>query len=205
MKKTGILFFCALIGFVYGCKKNPAQPQAVSAPAAAETTEAAEISTAASEPQQKQLPEVQPQKAAEAVQGKPDNAGLHLEWFTDFAAAQKKASQEGKDLFMNFSGSDWCVWCKRLDEEVFSYKIFIYMAQQHFVFVMLDFPRTKPLSDELKKQNEELARKYSVQAFPTIVLADADGRPYAQTGYDGGGPLMYLENLADLQSQKPAK
>jgi thioredoxin-related protein len=124
---------------------------------------------------------------------------------TDFAEAQKKAAAEGKDLFINFTGSDWCGWCIRLDKEVFSKPLFIYEAQKRFVFVYVDFPRNQKQSNTLKAQNEKLAQRYEVQGFPTIILAQADGQPYAQTGYEEGGPMAYLEQLAKLQQKKPAK
>jgi len=39
-------------------------------------------------------------------------------WLEDFAAAKAQAAKEGKDLFIDFTGSDWCGWCIRLDKEV---------------------------------------------------------------------------------------
>lgn len=125
------------------------------------------------------------------------------DWMTDFDAAQKKAVEEKKDLLINFTGSDWCGWCIRLKEEVFSQGAFKKMAPSEFVLVELDFPR-KPENVEkqpeaVREQNEALAEKYGVQGFPTIILADAQGRPYAQTGYEEGGVDNYLVHLAQLR------
>ncbi|MDT8391733.1 MAG: thioredoxin family protein [Lentisphaeria bacterium] len=36
-------------------------------------------------------------------------------WMTDYDAALKKAKAENKVVILDFSGSDWCVWCVRLD------------------------------------------------------------------------------------------
>ena len=33
-------------------------------------------------------------------------------------AAVAQAKEQGKDLLVDFTGSDWCAWCIRLDEEV---------------------------------------------------------------------------------------
>lgn len=127
------------------------------------------------------------------------------QWVTDFEAAKKKAADEGKDLFINFTGSDWCGWCIRLDEEVFSQKIFVSEAPTKFVMVKIDFPRKTSLSSAMQKQNDQLAKDYHIQGFPTIVLADADGKPYAQTGYQEGGATAYLQHLAELRLSRPAK
>ena len=29
-------------------------------------------------------------------------------WITDYEAAKKQAAKEGKDILMDFTGSDWC-------------------------------------------------------------------------------------------------
>lgn len=128
--------------------------------------------------------------------------GVGLAWVTDLEAAKKTAAQDGRDLFINFTGSDWCGWCIRLDKEVFSHKEFVDEASKKFVFVMIDFPKDKPQSKELKATNDKLAKQYQVDGFPTIILADAEGKTYGTTGYEEGGPKAYLDNLAKIQADK---
>lgn len=123
-------------------------------------------------------------------------------WTEDFAAAKKTAAKEDKDLLLNFSGSDWCGWCQKLDKEVFDHESFTPKATKEYVPVKLDFPRNAPQSDEIKKQNRALQRTYGVSGFPTILLTDADGEVYARTGYQKGGPEKYLTHLAELQKNK---
>ena len=124
-------------------------------------------------------------------------------WLTDFEKAEQTAKAEGKDLLINFAGSDWCYWCQRLDKEVFSKTAFLQEAGKRFVLVLLDFPNDKShQSAELQKQNERLSRQFDVTGFPTVFLADANGRPYAQTGYIEGGDRAYLEHLLELRNQK---
>ncbi len=120
------------------------------------------------------------------------------DWQTDFDAAQKQAAAEEKPLLLNFSGSDWCGWCIKLDKEVFSKEEFQSYADSDLVLVELDFPRRKPQSDELKEQNRALAEKYGVRGFPTILLLSPDGELIAQTGYRRGGPEAYVEHLKEL-------
>ena len=47
----------------------------------------------------------------------------------------------------------------------------------------MDFPNGKEQSAELKKQNETLWKAFAIQAFPTLMLCDSDGRPYAEAGF----------------------
>ncbi len=120
------------------------------------------------------------------------------EWMTDFEAAKAKAKAEKKTILLDFTGSDWCGWCIKLDKEVFSKKEFIDYAAENLVLVKLDFPRQKKLDAALEKQNKELAEKYEVQGFPTIKLVKPTGREIAETGYEEGGPVKYVENLKKL-------
>jgi thioredoxin-related protein len=127
-------------------------------------------------------------------------------WTTDYAAATKDAAEHKKDLLIDFTGSDWCSWCIKLDEEVFQHEPFKTGVKEQFVLVELDYPRDKSKqSDEVQKQNEELSKKYAVQGFPTILLCDAEGRPYARTGYQQGGPEKYVAHLDELRAKKAGR
>jgi thioredoxin-related protein len=120
-------------------------------------------------------------------------------WTSDFEAAKKQAAEENKNLLIDFTGSDWCGWCIRLKEEVFDKDEFNKGVADSFVLVEIDFPQDdSKLSEETKVQNERLGDEYSVQGYPTIMLTDAAGKPYAQTGYQEGGPEAYLEHLDEL-------
>jgi thioredoxin-related protein len=127
-------------------------------------------------------------------------AGAGELWTENAKDAMAQAAKEKKDLLMDFTGSDWCGWCIKLDKEVFSQPAFTEEAPKQFVLLKLDFPQRKPQSAELKKQNAELQAKYGVEGYPTIVLADAKGRAYAQTGYRPGGAEGYLKHLAELRA-----
>jgi thiol-disulfide isomerase/thioredoxin len=120
-------------------------------------------------------------------------------WVNDWAKAKATAAESKRDLLVDFTGSDWCGWCIKLKEEVFSKPEFE-AVNKDFVLVELDFPRDKSkLSEETQKQNAALQKEFAVRGFPTIMLCDASGRPYARTGYQAGGPGPYLEQLAKLR------
>ncbi len=125
---------------------------------------------------------------------------VHAEglWQTDFKAAQAKAKAENKYLLVDFTGSDWCSWCMKLHNEVFDKEPFKAEAPKQFVLVELDFPQQKEQSDVLKKQNKELSEKYKIQGFPTVLLMDAEGNPFAWTGYRDGGAEKYVTFLGEL-------
>ena len=45
-------------------------------------------------------------------------------WTSNFDEASKQAAGEKKDLLIDFTGSDWCGWCIKLNEEVFQHDAF---------------------------------------------------------------------------------
>ena len=122
-----------------------------------------------------------------------------LNWLNDMETAKKQAVTEGKAILMDFTGSDWCAWCIKLSEEIFQQKEFQDWARTHVVLVELDFPSDEEkLSEEIRKHNDAWLKKFQVQGFPTVYLTDAEGRPFAMTGYKDGGPEAYVKHLQQL-------
>ncbi len=128
-------------------------------------------------------------------------AQTHDGWYADFDKAAAAAQAQGKDLLVDFTGSDWCGWCTRLKEEVFDHEEFSTQVVEHFVLVALDFPNSDAAKAMVPnpERNRELQREYEVQGFPTILLMTSDGVVYGQTGYRQGGPTAYLEHLESLR------
>ncbi|MBT8035976.1 MAG: thioredoxin family protein [Verrucomicrobiae bacterium] len=127
-------------------------------------------------------------------------------WMTDFEAAKKKAASENKDLLVDFTGSDWCGWCIKLNKEVFSHDPFKKGVADTFVLVELDFPKdTSGISEATQKQNAALKKKFKIRGFPTILLLDAKGLPFARTGYQAGGPEKYVAHLDTLRAKRVAR
>jgi hypothetical protein len=124
-------------------------------------------------------------------------------WTEDLDAAKTRAAAEKKDLLIDFTGSDWCVWCVRLKEEVMDLPAFA-AAGSDFVGVTLDFPRRTQQAPAVAERNRSLQERYGIRGFPSIVLCDAAGRPYAKTGYQQGGPEAYLAHLAELRKGRDA-
>ena len=126
-------------------------------------------------------------------------------WSHDFEAAKKQAAEEKKDLLIDFTGSDWCPPCKALTAQVLSKEEFRNLTKDKFVLVELDFPRQpenvekQPEAD--KERNQKLLGEYGVEGFPTLILTDAGGKPYAYTGFQPGGPEEYVKHLDELRAK----
>jgi thioredoxin-related protein len=124
-------------------------------------------------------------------------------WTTNYEAAKKEAASSKKSLLIDFTGSDWCGWCIKLNDEVFKHDTFKNGVKDKFILVELDFPNDKSnQSEAVQKQNQELAKQYGIEGFPTILLTDEEGRPFASTGYKPGGPGEYVAHLDSLLEKR---
>ena len=142
-----------------------------------------------------------------------------LLWYTDIVKANEASMASNKPLFAFFTGSDWCGWCKRLQNDVFSKSTFIDWAKNNVVLVELDFPRFKSLSPELAQQNNSLQQTFGIQGYPTIWLfymkpntvtmkfdIDAIGSVgYPQAALAGKEELKFLSDINALFDKRKAK
>ena len=84
-----------------------------------------------------------------------------------------------------------------MDKEVFDGSQFSDFAAKNLVLVKVDFPRKTAQSPNEKSQNEELAKKYAIEGFPTYVLLDSSGKEVRrQVGYLQGGATAFIGWLA---------
>lgn len=133
-----------------------------------------------------------------------------LKWYTDVKEAITVSNKEKKPLMMFFTGSDWCGWCIRLQNEVLKTPEFGKWANESVILVELDYPRRTPQSDDIKKQNSELQQVFGIQGFPTIYFANAkvdkEGKVsfegLGSTGYVAGGPTAWIAT-AEAFVKKP--
>lgn len=119
----------------------------------------------------------------------------NLDWQDNLESALQKAKQENKAVLVNFTGSDWCQWCIRLSNEVFSQPEFEDYANENLILVRLDFPRNIEQSVETKMYNNQLAQRFGIEGFPTILLFNSSGNLVLRTGYQPGGPVNYVNHL----------
>ena len=117
-------------------------------------------------------------------------------WTTDYKKAQEEAKASHKLLLLDFTGSDWCGFCIQLDKAILQQPQFKDYASKNLVLMEVDFPRRKAQSAETQKQNMELARRYQIEGFPTLVVLNGEGKTVWR--YDGlyqGGIATFLAEL----------
>jgi thioredoxin-related protein len=119
----------------------------------------------------------------------------NVEWFTDAEAAQAKAKEENKLVLLDFTGSDWCIWCQRLKRNIFDDPKFAKYAQSKLVLVEVDFPQHKTLPEAQQQANARLQKTHKINSYPTVILLDSDGKQVARMGYVFGGATSFIAKL----------
>jgi thioredoxin-related protein len=121
---------------------------------------------------------------------------VQVKWHTDFAAAMAQAQKENKRVLIDFTGSDWCHWCIRMEKETLSTRPFKEYADAHLILFKADFPNSRALPEAERQQNEALTQRYRVEGFPCFVVIDPQGRELdRRAGYVRGGPQNFIAFL----------
>jgi len=113
-------------------------------------------------------------------------------WMVSLEKAYQESEKTGKPIMANFTGSDWCGWCKRLSAAVFVKPEFKQWADDNVVLLELDFPRRKQIPQDIRQQNYSLQQQFGVRGYPTIWVFNIDKNkdsgqyeiePLGKTGY----------------------
>jgi protein disulfide-isomerase len=129
-------------------------------------------------------------------------------WTMDLDAAKKLAAERQLPILLDFSGSDWCGWCKIMEENVFTKPEWKTYAKENLVMVLLDYPRDKSLIPEKYiERNKALKAEYGVTGYPTFVVLDDDGETELgrlRSGRDKT-PESFQTELKNLFRFRPAE
>jgi len=134
-----------------------------------------------------------------------ESEGEPVVWMTDFRAALELAAASDREVFLFFTGSNWCSWCKRFEAEIIETPAFKAYAASKLIMVKLDFPRGVQQPEALVAQNKALSKRYRIDGYPTIVMLTSTGKFLANLGYQPGGPNPFLAALTELEQAAAAK
>lgn len=123
---------------------------------------------------------------------KAENEG----WLVKIDEAYAESQKTGKPILANFTGSDWCGWCKRLTKSVFVKKEFKAWAEKNVILLELDYPKRKKLPTEIQQQNAQLRQAFQVSGFPTIWVFRLDkDEESGQMQIEGLGKTGYRKTV----------
>jgi thiol-disulfide isomerase/thioredoxin len=146
--------------------------------------------------------------ASQSFAGQVAVKGAELgKWTMDYDAALKLADEKNLPLLLNFTGSDWCHWCKLMDETVYAKPAWGQFAAKNIVTVTVDFPKDKQLvPKEFAERNEKLKEKFAIEGYPTYIILDKDGT--TELGRLGAGedktPESFIQEVNEVLRYRPA-
>ena len=119
------------------------------------------------------------------------SAGASETWSTSPAEAMQQAAAQNKGVMLEFTGSDWCGACIMQKKQALSLPEIQTAISRSFIPVELDYPRKKQQDAQTKTSLETYKKSYGITAFPTLVFADAQGRPvHTVVGYANPAQVM---------------
>ena len=108
-------------------------------------------------------------------QGKPSGKA-ELKW-KPFEAGFAEARKSDKKVLLDVY-TDWCGWCKKLDQNVYSDGRVVKYLNQHYVVVKLNAEDTTRVNYMDKTSTKtELAGHFGVRGYPTIIFFGSKGDP----------------------------
>jgi thioredoxin-related protein len=124
---------------------------------------------------------------------------------TDYPTAVERAKQSNRPLLLAFLGTDWSMSSLKLDREVFDDPEFADNSKYDFLLCKLHFYQTQERSPDIDKQNQDLAEKYRIEQFPTVVVLEPDGTEVGRFGYVAGGPEKFGAAVSNALASSPAR
>lgn len=128
---------------------------------------------------------------------------MAAEWETDADKAKELAAAEGKAILMNFTGSDWCRYCRQIKYAVLDTPEFAEYVADKYVLLEVDLPRRLQVDATVLEKRKALCREYGVSGFPTFVMTNADGEVLdgmTRGTMDFAGMKLYMDSALARQA-----
>lgn len=116
-----------------------------------------------------------------------------LPWTTDFDKALEVAKTDSLPLYVYFTGSSWCIWCKKMDREIHNQDSFRQKTVGRFLFVKVDLPAGTAPSEKTKK----LIDTYKIHGVPTVLVLSPSGEELARFRYQHISPEQYADVIIE--------
>jgi protein disulfide-isomerase len=123
----------------------------------------------------------------------PPSESPLLPWTTDFDTAMDTAKADRLPLYLYFTGSTWCIWCKKMDREIHNQDAFRQKTVGKFHFVKIDLPAGAQPNEKVKN----LVDSYHIQGVPTVIILSPDGKELSRFRYQPISPDKYAEAVLE--------
>jgi thioredoxin-related protein len=119
---------------------------------------------------------------------------------TDFLTSIALAKRSNRPLLLAFLGTDWSILSLKLDREVFDQAAFADNSKYNFLLCKIHFYQMHEREPQILRQNRDLAIKYHIEQFPTVVVLSPDGAELGRLGYIAGSVEKFADAVNKLIS-----
>lgn len=128
-----------------------------------------------------------------------ESASTSSGWQNTFSEASNEAKANHKPMMLLFTGSDWCIYCKKLDKEILETPEFEAWSKR-FVKMKIDYKKNSKLSAVTALENKKMKERYGdmVNSFPTVLFLNEDGSVVGKMGYAEGGSKTWIAQAANV-------
>jgi len=110
----------------------------------------------------------------------------------------EKSRLSERPVLLVFSGSDWCMPCMRIEQEILNHDRFISFAHNKLTIVKADFPQRQKLKKDVIKRNEYLAEKFNrTGQFPKILLLQREVTKGEVIDYAHWSVDFFIQDIKD--------
>lgn len=141
---------------------------------------------------------------AQTTSSQSDYKAHNEGWLVNLDQAYDLSKKSGKPIMANFTGSDWCGWCIRLTNAVFSKPEFKTWADKNVVLLELDFPRRTKLPAEIQQQNQSLQQAFKVTGYPTVWVFNLSKDASGNYSVDAIGKTGYKASVQEFTNEVDA-
>ena len=87
------------------------------------------------------------------------------------------ARQQGKKVVVDVY-TDWCTWCKKMDQETYTDRLVTQALQDHFILIKLNAESSDPVTFNGETMTEaQFAQAAGVTGYPTTLFFDEHLKP----------------------------
>jgi thioredoxin-related protein len=117
---------------------------------------------------------------------------------TNFPAAAERARATNRPLLLAFLGTDWSISSLKLDREVFDQAEFADDSKYNFLLCKIHFYQRQERAPDVLVQNQQLAEKFRVDQFPTVIVLSPNGVELGRLGYIAGGVQKFAAAVNEI-------
>jgi thioredoxin-related protein len=128
----------------------------------------------------------------------PAHAAEQIQWLRKYDQAVAESKKDSHPIFVDVY-ADWCIWCHKLDKEVYTDPKFIEYIKG-FVALKID--------SEDNGEGTRLAEKYGIDGLPAMLILDANGNLLNKlSGYMDAKEMIqgiqHVQSLLELERKNP--